>query len=70
MNSASEQFHYRDPFPEYFGGVTSITPIQFALANGFSNVFFGWGCEDKDFYNRVRRVAALDTWKNGPTKGK
>ena len=70
MNSASEQFDYRDPFPSYFGGVTSMTPQQFNQANGFSNVFYGWGCEDRDLYNRIRLAVGMDTWKNTPEEGR
>ena len=29
---------------------------QFSRANGFSNEFRGWGCEDDDFANRTKHV--------------
>ncbi len=54
MNTAPSNSGFGLPYPEYFGGVVSITPGQFRAANGFSNVFFGWGGEDDDFRHRVR----------------
>jgi len=36
----------------YFGGVVAISPAHFALVNGFSNRFYGWGGEDDDFRQR------------------
>ncbi|XP_052751053.1 beta-1,4-N-acetylgalactosaminyltransferase bre-4-like [Galleria mellonella] len=37
-----------------FGGVTSMTVEQFKQANGFSNLYWGWGGEDYDMFWRMR----------------
>ncbi|KAF0989456.1 hypothetical protein HZS_1993, partial [Henneguya salminicola] len=37
----------------YAGGVTSISVVDFSKTNGFSNIFWGWGGEDDDFYQRL-----------------
>lgn len=43
---------HRIPYPTYFGGVTAFTVEQFKKINGHSNLFWGWGGEDDDAYNR------------------
>lgn len=48
------QFGYRLPYPGFFGGVTLLRKEHFIRVNGFSNEFWGWGCEDDDMMNRVR----------------
>lgn len=41
-----EQFGYRLPYAEYFGGVTLFSNEVFQKINGFYNSMFGWGGED------------------------
>lgn len=48
-----QQFGYKMPFPEYFGGVVLITRQDMIKCNGYHNEFWGWGGEDNDFRNRV-----------------
>lgn len=38
----------------FFGGIVKTTRRNFIKANGFSNRYKGWGCEDNDFYLRCR----------------
>lgn len=41
-----EQFDFKMPYQEYFGGVTLFTEAQFRFINGFTNEIYGWGMED------------------------
>ncbi len=53
MSVAINKFRYKLPYGAIFGGACALTEEQFLKVNGFSNVFFGWGGEDDDMYNRV-----------------
>jgi hypothetical protein len=48
-----QQFNYKMPFPEYFGGVVLISRKDIVKCNGYHNEFWGWGGEDDDFRKRV-----------------
>jgi len=39
--------------PFLTGGILSLRPGHFVAANGFSNMYFGWGAEDDDFTLRM-----------------
>lgn len=54
MSSSLNTFRYNLPYEELAGGALAILQKQFALVNGFSNLFFGWGGEDDDFHRRIR----------------
>ena len=41
------------PYDEYYGGVISCNKKDFLKLNGFSNNYWGYGCYDKDFLNRM-----------------
>lgn len=53
MSSAIDSFRYTLPYIRLFGGVVAIPSDIFVNINGFSNLFYGWGAEDDDLYNRV-----------------
>ncbi|XP_059490755.1 beta-1,4-N-acetylgalactosaminyltransferase bre-4-like [Neocloeon triangulifer] len=55
MSASVNTFRYNLPYVSLFGGAISVTKDQFESVNGFSNVFYGWGGEDDDFYNRITR---------------
>ena len=40
------------PYPQYFGGVSALTPDQYLKMNGFPNEYWGWGDEDDDIAAR------------------
>jgi hypothetical protein len=57
-----QQFKYKMPFPEYFGGVVLITAEHMKQCNGFCNEYWGWGGEDNDFRDRViATIGAIDS---------
>ncbi|KAJ8714925.1 hypothetical protein PYW08_004906 [Mythimna loreyi] len=47
------KYDQRYKFHNLFGGVVSMTRDQFERANGFSNLYFGWGGEDNDLFWRL-----------------
>ncbi|XP_043256614.1 beta-1,4-N-acetylgalactosaminyltransferase bre-4-like isoform X2 [Colletes gigas] len=54
MSSSVNTFRYNLPYTGLFGGAIALTRKQFERVNGFSNVFYGWGGEDDDFYSRLQ----------------
>lgn len=50
------QYEYAMPYDTYFGGVVAFHPHAYRLADGFRNEFWGWGGEDDDMRERVRRA--------------
>lgn len=54
MSSSVNTFRYNLPYTGLFGGAIALTKKQFERVNGFSNVFYGWGGEDDDFYRRLQ----------------
>uniref|UniRef100_A0A8C6TCG2 Beta-1,4-galactosyltransferase n=1 Tax=Neogobius melanostomus TaxID=47308 RepID=A0A8C6TCG2_9GOBI len=54
LSVAMDKFRYRLPYPQYFGGVSALTPDQYMKMNGFPNQYWGWGGEDDDIAARVR----------------
>lgn len=53
MSTSIDIFDYKLPYYTIFGGAIAITREQFHNINGFSNIFYGWGGEDDDMFNRV-----------------
>eukprot|EP00057_Strongylocentrotus_purpuratus_P017547 XP_011672021.1 PREDICTED: beta-1,4-galactosyltransferase 6 [Strongylocentrotus purpuratus] len=49
-----EEFKYDNPYMQDFGGVVGLTGVQMDEINGYSNMYWGWGGEDSDFYRRVK----------------
>ncbi|XP_028403020.1 beta-1,4-galactosyltransferase 4-like [Dendronephthya gigantea] len=49
-----DRFNRRWPYKRYFGGVGAFTREHFEKMNGYSNLYWGWGAEDDDAYQRIR----------------
>ena len=47
------QFDYQIPYAGIFGGVVLFSRRDFARVNGYSNAYWGWGCEDDDMARRI-----------------
>jgi len=60
-----EQFKYKMPFPEYFGGVVLITAEHMKQCNGYHNEFWGWGGEDNNFRDRVLATVGTIEHRDG-----
>ncbi|KAG8454688.1 hypothetical protein GDO86_001056 [Hymenochirus boettgeri] len=56
MANALDKFNFILPYPNLFGGIVAFTKEQFTKVNGFSNMFWGWGGEDDELYQRVVAV--------------
>lgn len=52
LASEAEQFGYKLPYNEYFGGVTIFDRESFLKINGFSNDYWSYGGEDDDLFRR------------------
>lgn len=39
-------------YASYFGGIVLFPKNDFLTVNGFSNKYWGWGCEDNDLFKR------------------
>jgi len=63
LSSNLDQFRFNLPYVDLFGGAVAMTTELFEEANGFSNLYFGWGGEDDDFrQNRIpsRKIIRLE----------
>ena len=47
------------PYFEYIGGCLKISRKQFEFINGFSNEYWGWGFENLDLLQRMRKFDVL-----------
>lgn len=54
--TACEQFSYKMPYKDYFGGVCLFNQNDFLKINGFSNSFNGWGAEDDNLSFRIKNI--------------
>lgn len=46
LATKAQQFGFKMPFAEYFGGVNLFLPEDFIGCNGYPNNMWGWGGED------------------------
>ena len=53
LAGAAQQFGYDLPYRNYIGGVLVSTTSAFEEVNGYSNGYWGWGCEDDDLFLRT-----------------
>lgn len=57
LASQAEQFGYRMPYENYFGGVTLFPNEVFEKVNGFGNEFAGWGGEDDHLRRKIEAMS-------------
>ena len=53
LSEGVDKFDYVLPYYSLVGGVLAIRQEHFRLVNGYSNLYWGWGAEDDDFYLRI-----------------
>ena len=53
LSASIDKYHYTVPWMGITGGAMAFTPEQYRTVNGFSNEYWGWGCEDDDMFVRV-----------------
>ncbi|XP_069182646.1 beta-1,4-galactosyltransferase 4-like [Procambarus clarkii] len=53
FNYSSLYFSHRIPYHSYFGGGCLMMESHILKVNGWSNMYWGWGGEDDDMWNRV-----------------
>lgn len=63
--SNATQFKDGIPYETYFGGVTMFPDADFLQINGFSNEYWGWGCEDDDLILRCETAGLKTTRREG-----
>jgi xylosylprotein 4-beta-galactosyltransferase len=51
---ASPDLHPKYHYKTFVGGILILTCEDFALVNGMSNKYWGWGLEDDEFYVRLK----------------
>lgn len=56
LHMTPPQLHPLYHYPKFLGGILLIRREHFELANGMSNLFWGWGREDDEFRLRVLRA--------------
>jgi hypothetical protein len=54
LGSELQHFNWGVPYPQSFGGVTSLHADHWLKINGMSNMYAGWGGEDDDLFHRIR----------------
>ncbi|XP_065828976.1 beta-1,4-galactosyltransferase 7-like isoform X2 [Oscarella lobularis] len=50
---AAPDLHPKYHYKTFVGGILILTAEQFEKCNGLSNLFWGWGREDDEFYRRM-----------------
>ena len=63
LSVAIDRHDYKLIYKENFGGVTALGKDLFKSVNGFSNLFYGWGGEDDDLYNRIVREKKVELFR-------
>jgi hypothetical protein len=51
--------------PKYFGGIVAFNKDSFKRINGYPDNFWGWGGEDDELYNRVRKFYTIKKVNKG-----
>lgn len=69
ISTEIDEYDFKPPYKEYFGGCVMFSRNQFEMINGFGNDYRGWGAEDDDLFWRVRSKDLIDVEKTPFTPG-
>lgn len=69
ISTEIDEYDFKPPYKEYFGGCVMFNRDQFEQINGFGNDYRGWGAEDDDLFWRVRSRNLIDVEKTAYTIG-
>jgi xylosylprotein 4-beta-galactosyltransferase len=47
--------HPKYNYPSFIGGILLLTCADFKKVDGMSNVYWGWGMEDDEFWVRLKQ---------------
>ncbi|XP_022104366.1 uncharacterized protein LOC110986643 isoform X2 [Acanthaster planci] len=64
--SGADRWKYKLPYANFFGAVTGFTTSNILKINGFPNVYWGWGGEDDEIWERVKEVGLPVSRPKGP----
>ena len=65
LSTIIDEYDFKLPYAEYFGGCVMFAKEQFEKINGFSNEYWGWGNEDDDLFWRCKINNLIDvTYSN------
>ncbi|XP_064629666.1 beta-1,4-galactosyltransferase 4-like [Lineus longissimus] len=56
LSVAIDEMGYKLAYPELVGGVLNMRTEHFERANGYSNLYWGWGAEDDDMAYRILHI--------------
>ncbi|XP_071958147.1 beta-1,4-galactosyltransferase 6-like [Antedon mediterranea] len=59
--TGADRWGYKLQYNSFFGAVTGMTRGQIFEMNGFPNVYWGWGGEDDDIWQRVKSIGYTKT---------
>jgi hypothetical protein len=54
MHVAGPGLHPKYNYPSFIGGILLVRVEDFLRVNGMSNIYWGWGMEDDEFYVRLK----------------
>lgn len=61
ISTEIDEWDFKPPYKENFGGCVIFTKEQFESINGFANDYWGWGAEDDDLFWRAKSKGQIET---------
>lgn len=63
LHVSAPGLHPKYDYPTFIGGILLVSKEIFKKVNGMSNLYWGWGLEDDEFYVRLKqeKIQVQDT---------